>query len=96
MMCKPIARECDVIEIGLAEELAFVVAHRNEDESMVLAQVVREGIHKLYQETLIQAYLLGQVSRELVLQTIGQAQLTEIEYQRAMLQRDIAWAMQRD
>ena len=80
-------------ETGLTQQLAFVVARRREDEATVLAQAVREGIRTLYRETLIEAYLLGQVSREMVLKELGPEQLEEIEYQRDALQRDVAWGM---
>ena len=39
-------------ETALTQQLAFVVAQRNEDEATVLAQAVREGIHALYLEAL--------------------------------------------
>ncbi len=80
-------------ETALTQQLAFVVAHRKEDEATVLAQAVREGVHTLYLETLIQAYLMGQVSREKVLKELGPDQLEEIEYQRNALEQDIAWGL---
>jgi len=43
---------------------------------------------------LIEAYLLGRVSRETVLKELGPEQLEEIEYQRDALQRDVAWGME--
>ncbi len=55
------------------------MAQRHEDEATVLAQAVREGIHTLYCEVLIEAYLLGRVSRETVLKELGPEQLEEIE-----------------
>ena len=80
-------------ETGLTQQLAFVMAQRHEDEATVLAQAVREGIHTLYREVLIEAYLLGRVSRETVLKELGAEQLEEIEYQRDALQRDVAWGL---
>jgi hypothetical protein len=82
-----------VNETGLTQQLAFVVARRREDEATVLAQAVREGIRTLYREVLIEAYLLGRVSRETVLKELGAEQLEEIEYQRDALQRDVAWGL---
>jgi hypothetical protein len=58
-------------ETGLTQQLAFVVAQRNEDEATVLAQAVREGIHALYLEALTHAYLVGQVSREIMLKELA-------------------------
>ena len=81
-------------ETGLTQQLAFVMAQRREDEATVLAQAVREGIHTLYREVLIEAYLLGQISREVVLKELGPEQLEEIEYQRDALQRDVTWGME--
>ncbi|MDQ2999608.1 MAG: hypothetical protein M3R61_21450 [Chloroflexota bacterium] len=82
-------------ETALTQQLAFVVAHRKEDEATVLAQAVREGVHTLYLETLIQAYLIGQVSREEVLKELGPDQLEQVEYQRNALERDITWGLKR-
>ena len=81
-------------ETGLTQQLAFVIAQRQEDEATVLAHAVREGIQTLYREVLIEAYLLGQLSREVVLKELGPEQLDEIEYQRDVLQRDVAWGME--
>lgn len=81
-------------ELGLTRQLTFVMAHRREDEATVLAQAVREGIQSLYRETLIEAYLLGKVSRETVLQELGAEHLEEIEYQRDALRRDVAWGVE--
>jgi hypothetical protein len=80
-------------EIGLTEQLAFVVARRQQDEATVLAQAVREGIQRLYQETLTEAYLLGQVPHETVLKELGLEQLEEIEYRRDALKRDMEWGL---
>jgi hypothetical protein len=80
-------------ETGLTEQLAFVVAQRQEDEATVLAQAVREGIQVLYREALIEAYLLGHVPRETILKELGSEQLEEIEYQRNALQRDVEWGL---
>jgi len=51
----------------LSQQLAFVIAQRHQDEATVLGQAVRDGIQSLYRETLTEAYLLGQVTREMVL-----------------------------
>ena len=80
-------------EIGLTEQLAFVIAQRQQDEATVLAQAVREGIQALYRETLIEAYLLGHVPRETILKELGPEELEEIEYQRDALQQDVEWGL---
>lgn len=82
-------------EIGLTEQLAFVVSRRQQDEAMVLAQAVREGIQVLYREALVEAYLLGQIPREIILKELGSEQLEEIEYQRDALQRDVEWGLKK-
>jgi hypothetical protein len=60
----------------------------------VLTQAVHEGIQLLYQEVLIEAYLLGRVPREMVLKELGLERLEEIEYQRDALQRDVEWGLE--
>jgi hypothetical protein len=81
-------------ETGLTQQLAFVMAQRHQDEATVLAQAVREGVHTLYREALIEAYLLERVSRETILKELGPQQLGEIEYQRDALRRDVAWGLE--
>jgi len=83
-------------ETELTQHLAFVVAQRQEDEAAVLAEAVREGIRALYRETLIEAYLLGRVSREIVLRELGPERLEEIEYQRDAFKRDVAWGVKNE
>ena len=80
-------------ETGLTQQLAFVMSQRHQDEATVLGEAVREGVQALYRETLIEAYLTGQVAREMVLKELGPEELEEIEYQRNALKRDVAWGL---
>jgi hypothetical protein len=84
------------METILAKQLAFVVIQRQQDEATVLAQAVREGVQVLYQEALIEAYLLGQTPRKTLLKELGAERLEEIEYQRDVLQRDVAWGLKHE
>jgi hypothetical protein len=79
--------------LEFTQQLAFVVTKRHQDEATVLGQAVQEGIQVLYREALIESYLLGQVSREVVLKELGPERLEEIDYQRDALQRDVAWGL---
>lgn len=81
------------METQLAEQLAFVVAQRQQDEATILAQAIREGIQRLYRETLIEAYLLERIPRETILKELGPEQLEELEYQRDVLQCDVEWGL---
>lgn len=80
-------------EKGLSQQLTFVMTQRRQDEAAILAQAMREGIQIMYKEALIEAYLLGQIDREEILAELGADQLTEIDYQRDSLQRDIEWGL---
>lgn len=80
-------------ETLLADKLVFLQSHRHEDEATLLAQAVREGIQVLYREALVEAYLLGRIPRERLLEEVGPEQLEEIEYQRDALQRDVIWGI---
>ncbi len=42
----------------LAEKLAFLRHHRQQDEAALLAQALQAGLESLYREALIEAYLL--------------------------------------
>ncbi len=82
-----------MLETQLAREMNLVVTQRGLDEATVLAQAFREGIHKLYRDTIIEWYLLDKISREDALQELGKETLEEIEYQREAFARDVAWGM---
>jgi hypothetical protein len=75
----------------LTEHLNFLVTTRGEDESTILALALREGVEALYREALIEAYLLGRVSRETVARSVSPHDLREIELQRDALRRDVEW-----
>lgn len=77
----------------LTQQLSFVIAQRHQDEATVLAQAMREGIKSLYRESIIEAYLLGRISRENVLKELGAEELEAIEYQRDALRRDVEWGL---
>lgn len=80
-------------ETLLTDKLAFLQSHRQQDEATLLAQAVREGIQILYREALVEAYLLGQIPRERLIEEIGPEELEEIEYQRDALRRDVNWGI---
>ncbi len=82
-------------EMTLTQQLNFLITQRQQDEATILAQAMQAGMRALYQEALIQAYLLGKVSREKVWQELGEERLEEIEYQRDALKRDVIWGLQR-
>lgn len=77
----------------LAQELAFLVKTTQEDEATILAKALREGIRFLYREKLIEAFLAGKVPREEALRHLGLKELTDIEYQRDALRRDVEWGL---
>ena len=78
---------------ALTDHLEFLVTQRGEDEATVLAQALRAGIVALYEETLTEAYLLGKMSREAVLEELGPDRLASIEHQRDAFRRDIEWGL---
>lgn len=78
----------------LAEHLDFLVSRRGEDETTVLAQALRKGIDALYEEALVEDFLLGRVGRETLLLEIGPERLDEVEYQRDALRREVGWGLQ--
>jgi len=80
-------------ETQLTQQLSFVVAQRQQDEATVLAQAVREGVKSLYREAIIEAYLLGRMTREHALKELGAEELEAIEYQRDALRRDVEWGL---
>ena len=80
-------------EVTLTQELAFVMAQHQQDEATVLTRAVREGIRALHREALIEAYLMGRISRQEALKQLGPESLEEIGYQRDVLKRDVAWGM---
>ena len=79
--------------IKLAEHLEFLVSHRGQDEATVLADALRRGIDVLYEDALVEEFLLDRVSRDTVLRELGADRLNEIEYQKDVLRREVAWGL---
>jgi hypothetical protein len=77
----------------LTEHLDFLLAQEGRDEATVLAQALRTGVEALYREALVEAYLLGKISREKALEELGLERLAEVEYQRNALRRDVEWGL---
>ncbi len=77
----------------LTEHLDFLIVQKGEDEATVLAQALRTGVETLYQEALVEAYLLGKVPRETALRELGSERLAEVDYQRDTLRRDVEWGL---
>lgn len=77
----------------LGPHLDFLMAQSGKDEATVLAQALLTGLETLYQEALTEAYLLGKVPRETVLEELGPDRLDEVELQRDALRRDIEWGL---
>lgn len=77
----------------LAEHLEFLVSRHGLDEATVLAQALRKGIDSLYEDALVEEFLLGRVGRDTVLQELGSERLAEIEYQRDTLRREVGWGL---
>jgi predicted ribosome quality control (RQC) complex YloA/Tae2 family protein len=75
------------------EHLDFLIVQKGEDEATVLAQALRTGVETLYQEALVEAYLLGKVPRETALRELGSERLAEVDYQRDVLRRDVEWGL---
>ncbi|MBI4674825.1 MAG: hypothetical protein HY741_24535 [Chloroflexi bacterium] len=82
-----------MIEHPMTHQLEFVVAESKQDEASVLAQAVRRGLELLYKEAFIEAYLMGRVSREKILNELGAEELADIEFQRDAFRRDVAWGL---
>lgn len=83
-------------ESQLTHQLTFLVDRWHEDEGAILAQAMRRGVSVLYTEALIEAYLLGQIRRERLVDELGLPQVVAIDEQRDALHADIAWGLQRD
>ncbi len=82
-----------MIEHPLTHQLEFVVTESKQDEASVLAQAMRRGLELLYKEALVEAYLMGRVPREKILDELGIEELSNIEYQRDAFRRDVAWGL---
>jgi hypothetical protein len=78
----------------LTEHLDFLLRREGQDEAALLAKALRTGIEALYREALVEAYLRGETSREVVLNELGSVALAEIEFQRDALRRDFEWGLQ--
>jgi hypothetical protein len=75
----------------LADKLAFLRSHTRRDDAAVLADAVRTGIDALYRDALIEAYLLGDLPRDRLVDELGRQAADDVDAQRDALKRDVAW-----
>ncbi|HXU31863.1 MAG TPA: hypothetical protein VN851_14925 [Thermoanaerobaculia bacterium] len=76
----------------VAEQLDFVTTKKGLAEAQVLAEALQAGIGLLYEESLIESYLSGDLLRAQLVQELDAARVDEIDAQRDAIDRDFAWA----
>jgi len=82
-------------DVAFARQLDFLVDQVGEKESSILSRALQAGIGVLYQEALIEAYLLGKIDREKILSELGPDKLEDVDYERDAVTRDVAWGLER-
>lgn len=71
-------------------ELAFLAQHTGQDELSLLSQALILGLGMLYRQTVEEAFINENLSRDDAVAAIGAQRVTDIEYAKRALTQDIA------
>ncbi|MGC9445412.1 MAG: hypothetical protein ACP5E9_10885 [Candidatus Methanospirareceae archaeon] len=78
---------------AVLKELGLLARERGEEAEAIIARAVRLGIEKLKQETILERYLKGEISREDAVKAVGFELVKLAERQRKALLEDIEWGL---
>ena len=74
----------------ILRELAFLAQHTGQDELALLSQALNLGLGMLYRQTVEEAFINENLSRDDAVAAIGAQRVTDIEYAKRALTQDIA------
>lgn len=74
----------------ILRELAFLAQHTGQDELSLLSQALNLGLGMLYRQTVEEAFINENLSRDDAVAAIGAQRVTDIEYAKRALTQDIA------
>lgn len=78
---------------GTLKRLEQLSAETGLSEDEVIAKAVQSGIHQLWREHTLAAYLKGNLSREEAIEQVGIDWVELAERQRDAMEEDLAWAL---
>lgn len=74
----------------ILRELAFVAQHTGQDELSLLSQALNLGLRMLYRQTVEEAFIDGNLSRDDAMAALGTQRVIDIEYAKGALAQDVA------
>lgn len=74
----------------ILRELAFLAQHTGQDELSLLSQALNLGLGMLYRQTVEEAFINGNLSRDDAVAALGAQRVIDIEYAKRALAQDVA------
>lgn len=74
----------------ILRELAFLAKHTGQDELSLLSQALNLGLGMLYRQTVEEAFITGNLSRDDAVAALGAQRVIDIEYAKRSLAQDVA------
>lgn len=78
---------------NMRRKLDYLVRATGRAEAEIVAQAVDEGVSELYRKQLTDAYLSGQIDREIAVRELGRDAVEELDYARKSVDADIQWGL---
>lgn len=74
----------------ILRELAFLAEHTGQDELSLINQALTLGLRMLYRQTVEEAFIDGELSRDDAMTALGAQRVSDIEYAKRALTQDVA------
>ncbi len=73
--------------------LKDLVCKTQQSQTELIAQAFQLGIHQLWEKLMLDEYLLGQISREKVIHSVGLKRVELAELQQEAMKEDLEWGL---
>lgn len=80
-------------KVKLANEIKDIVKFKNKPESVVIAEAIKVGVYKLWQETMLDQYLKGKITKKQAIKSLGFELVNLAEKQKNAVIEDIKWGL---
>ena len=77
----------------LSNEIKDIVKLKNKPESVVIAEAIKVGVYKLWQETMLDQYLKGKIGKKQAIKSLGFELVNLAEKQKKAVIEDIKWGL---
>ncbi len=77
----------------LTQELENLAKEKNKDITVIIAQAMKIGVSKLWQESILEKYLKGRLTRKQAIRILGIDLVKLADKQKRVVVEDIKWGL---